>query len=442
MWGDLAALLAEPVAGMPIRRAFVDSGFRPGRPDTVPLNRVYEFCRRFPRVVRPTKGSSTSMRVPLVVSKIDVDRKGKTASHGLELVRLDTDHWKSWVHERLRWPEDQAGAWHLPADVDDDYCKQIVSESRRKLPSGRVKWEEKSRHNHYLDCEAMQAAAAYMMGVHRLGRDKGAPVKAADPAVPAPPVMPDAPVRIMAGHTSLSAQPARPAPTTPGRQLLGQLASRLSRRTSLMFKIDTSAFQEAARRMGALADQMPYRPGHGVEQERRRRARGTAPDLGRTRHGPKSELPQGCADDAGNPGDEARPAGDALRSVRSRKPAAARSGWHRRTAPDPMAIPTSAISARRGAKGIPKGLQPRNLSNSFSVKGKSGDKLIYQRVGRRSKGKKSGNVLRLAYVVKASNPVRADVPLAQAFERIMRREMPKQFKIAMTRAMATARKQK
>jgi len=186
VWGDLAVLLTEPVGGMPIARAFVDSGFRPGRLDTVPLNRVYEFCRRFPRVVRPTKGSSTPMRVPLVSNRIEVDRSGKTASYGVELVRLDTDHWKSWVHERLRWPDDQAGAWHLPADVDDDYCKQVVSESRRKLPSGRVRWEEKSRHNHYLDCEAMQAAAAYMLNVHRIsGNPRPAPAAPASQGAPA-----------------------------------------------------------------------------------------------------------------------------------------------------------------------------------------------------------------------------------------------------------------
>lgn len=168
VWTDLADLITTPVQGVPIRLAFVDSGFRPGRPDTLPLNRVYEFCRRFPRQVRPTKGSSSPMRVPLVAGKIEVARSGKTATFGLDLIRLDTDHWKSWVHERVRWPEDQVGAWHLPVDTDDDYCKQIVSEARVKRPSGRAVWVQRSRDNHYLDCEAMQAAAGYMLNVQRL----------------------------------------------------------------------------------------------------------------------------------------------------------------------------------------------------------------------------------------------------------------------------------
>ena len=197
VWTALADLIATPIHGLPIRWAFVDSGFRPGKLETLPINRVYDFCRRFPRNVRPTKGSSSPMRVPLTVSRIEVARNGKTAAYGLELVRLDTDHWKSWVHERVRWPEDQPGAWHLPIDTDDDFCKQIVSEARLKLASGRVKWDARGRDNHYLDCEAMQAAAGYMLNAQRLSdtsQRRSSPVvdkeKRAASAQPAPTQVP------------------------------------------------------------------------------------------------------------------------------------------------------------------------------------------------------------------------------------------------------------
>ena len=195
VWTDLAELVSTPIAGMPIRLAFVDSGFRPGRPDTLPLNRVYEFCRQFRRTVRPTKGSSFPLRTPLVTSSIEVTRQGKTAKYGLELIRLDTDHWKSWVHERVRWPDDQVGAWHLPIDTDDDYCRQIVSEARMKRPSGRVQWVQRSKDNHYLDCEAMQAAAGYMLGVQRFSDTSTATPIVATPAEPAeaPPVVTERP---------------------------------------------------------------------------------------------------------------------------------------------------------------------------------------------------------------------------------------------------------
>jgi phage terminase large subunit GpA-like protein len=169
VWDALADLLVNPVEGVPIRMGFVDSGFRPGKVETLPLNRIYEFCRRFMRRMRPTKGSSAPMRVPLMISKIEVQRKdGRAFKYGLDLVRLDTDHWKSWVHERLKWPDDKVGAWYVPRGIEDDYCHQIVSEARLKQPTGKVEWVQRSRANHYLDCEAMQAAAGYLLNVQRI----------------------------------------------------------------------------------------------------------------------------------------------------------------------------------------------------------------------------------------------------------------------------------
>jgi phage terminase large subunit GpA-like protein len=169
IWAALGDLVSQPVDGIPIKLCFVDSGFRPGKTDTLPINRVYEFCRRFLRRVRPTKGSPTAMRTPLVFSKIEVNRKdGKAAKYGLDLVRLDTDHWKCWVHERLRWPDDHVGGWHVFKGIDDDYCKQLVSEARLKQPTGRVEWVQRSRDNHFLDCEAMAAAAGYLLNVQRI----------------------------------------------------------------------------------------------------------------------------------------------------------------------------------------------------------------------------------------------------------------------------------
>ena len=124
-------------------------------------------------LIRPTKGSASPMRTPLLISKIEVRRKdGKAAKFGLDLVRLDTDHWKSWVHERLRWPDDHIGGWHVFKGVDDDYCHQLVSEARLKQPTGRVEWVQRSRDNHFFDCEAMQAAAGYLLNVQRIPLQK------------------------------------------------------------------------------------------------------------------------------------------------------------------------------------------------------------------------------------------------------------------------------
>lgn len=176
VWTDLAEMISQPICGVPYRLVLIDSGFRPGKRDDLPLNRVYDFCRRFPRVVRPTKGASRPQRIPLVASKIEVTTKGKAAKYGLDLLLLDTDHWKSWVHERIRWPGDQPGAWHLPHDIDDDYCRQIIAEARVRRPSGRHQWVQRSKENHFLDLEAMQAAAAYLLNFQRVGEGARRPV--------------------------------------------------------------------------------------------------------------------------------------------------------------------------------------------------------------------------------------------------------------------------
>uniref|UniRef100_A0A973VZZ4 Phage terminase large subunit family protein n=1 Tax=Bradyrhizobium septentrionale TaxID=1404411 RepID=A0A973VZZ4_9BRAD len=168
VWDALADLITSDVNDVPIRLTLIDSGFRPGKVDTLPLNRIYEFCRRMGRRVRATKGSSSPMRTPLIFSKVEVNRAGKKSKFGLDIARLDTDHWKSWVHERIRWRQDKPGAWHLPKGVDDDYCHPLVGEARVVQPNGRPTWIERGRHHDFLDCEAMQAAGGYLLNVQRI----------------------------------------------------------------------------------------------------------------------------------------------------------------------------------------------------------------------------------------------------------------------------------
>ncbi|MDQ0422300.1 phage terminase large subunit GpA-like protein [Peteryoungia aggregata LMG 23059] len=180
VWNDLAQVVTGTYDGLPIRLALVDSGFRPGKKFLVPEHRVYAFARRFPNLVRATKGSSTTMRKPIVSSKIDVKIDGKEFKQGLELLRLDTDYFKSWVQQRVRWLDDQPGAWHLPEDITEDYCRQIVSEARTRAPGGKVKWVQKARDNHYLDCEAMQGAAQMILNLGKL-RDGPARRRAPEP---------------------------------------------------------------------------------------------------------------------------------------------------------------------------------------------------------------------------------------------------------------------
>ena len=215
VWLDLAELLRRPLGGrnLLLRRAFVDAGFRPGKRSETAEHRVYEFARRNNRLVYATKGFD-HRETPLSVKRLDVTAKGARSKFGIDLVRLDADFFKSWVHERLRWPEGQPGGWHLHADVTEDYCRQIVAEARVKKPNGWHAWVELSRNNHYLDCEALAYAAAYMLGVQRMGEgprrprpwrahlprprpddDAPGPGPAPVPTEPAPVPQPEAPPR-------------------------------------------------------------------------------------------------------------------------------------------------------------------------------------------------------------------------------------------------------
>lgn len=217
VWEQLAELLTAPIDGDLIKLAFIDSGFRPGKKEGVPVNRVYEFCRRFRRFAFPTKGSSVALVRPLVKSTIEVTQQGTAKKYGLDLIRLDTDHWKSFVHERLKWPLDQQGAWHLHNDVTEDYCRQLVAEARIVLPTGKPQWVERSRENHFLDAEAMAAAAGYMLNVQHL-RGAGSSPPQADQGASAPAAAP----------TSAPAPPAVAAATVK-KNRFADLAARLNR---------------------------------------------------------------------------------------------------------------------------------------------------------------------------------------------------------------------
>lgn len=168
VWSELDDLLSSPIGEKRIKVAYIDSGFRPGKKDVVPEHRVYEFCRTHQRFVFPCKGTDT-MATPFIRRRIEVNPTGGASKYGLELIRLSTDHWKLWVHERIRWPVDAVGAWHLHQEATEDYCRQIVSEARTKTPAGRPQWVTRARENHYFDCECMNAAAAFMLGAHRIG---------------------------------------------------------------------------------------------------------------------------------------------------------------------------------------------------------------------------------------------------------------------------------
>lgn len=223
VWDDLDELLRAPVddTGRLVKIAFLDSGFRPGKPFQVPVNRVYAFCRDHKRFVFPSKGSSTILTRPLVRSSLEVNSKGSAEKYGLDMYRLDTDHWKSFVHERLTWDAERPGAWFTSHEASADYFKQVVAETR-VIQDGKPKWLQLHRDNHYLDCEAMAAAAGYLLNAQYL--------KAPKAEEPAPEEENAAEVvTLLDNETKVSDKGQTAPPRAAPRDKFATLAARLNR---------------------------------------------------------------------------------------------------------------------------------------------------------------------------------------------------------------------
>ncbi len=220
VWNDLAQVLLATYGGLPVALALIDSGFRPDKPEEGPTNVVYEFCRRFRRFVRPTKGYATQS-APIMKSWVKVTIPGRKIQSPLELIRLDTDYWKQRLHERLDWPLDQAGGFFLRHDAPDDYCKQLVSEVRKLTPSGRAQWVRVSKRNHYFDCEAMNEAAGHLLAAQKI------PIGARRSSTEIEEVEE---VEVSAAPHKKPEPPAAPPPrTSQARTRMGGFAARLNR---------------------------------------------------------------------------------------------------------------------------------------------------------------------------------------------------------------------
>jgi hypothetical protein len=109
-----------------------------------------------------------------------------------------------------------------------------------------------------------------------------------------------------------------------------------------------------------------------------------------------------------------------------------------------LAIPTANIKAKRGAGGVPKGMRPMNLPNTF-IKGD----VIYQRVGKYWKKGKRKSMSAFAgrdqrhlvpvYKLAPNARLRADVPFTIDFRHVMTREVHAAFSTWMATAMRTRR---
>ena len=169
-WDQLTRVLGAeyttPRGALGIRRAFIDSGYRPGDKAVTPRNMVYDYCRASINAF-PSKGQD-SMTQPIRASRVDYTVNGVVQRGALQLWHIDTGDHKQWLYGRMRWPEDQPGRWHVFNGIDDEYAQQVTAEQQIVASSGRIIWRKIRANNHYLDCEVGALAAARSLHAHAL----------------------------------------------------------------------------------------------------------------------------------------------------------------------------------------------------------------------------------------------------------------------------------
>lgn len=169
VWTRLDEMADKGVGDYPFDAFAVDSGYR--------TEQVYSWCERRLGNAYATKGKDGPNKL-YSASDVEVLRSGKKVKRGLKRWILDHGYFKGWVHDRIRWPQDQPGSWHLGKAVGEDYCKQLVAEQRMRLPSGKVHWV-KSGVNDFLDAEALQVFLAHVENVRYLKHETNQPPPAA-----------------------------------------------------------------------------------------------------------------------------------------------------------------------------------------------------------------------------------------------------------------------
>ena len=169
VWNDLANVMLAPVGEMQIEKVFIDSGFRPDKTDAGSEHKVYEFCRRYSFLCAPTKGRDTLNGRPYSVAKIEVKPDGSKRTYSINLVHINSDYFKGLVHSRIKTPIGQTGAFYMHSDADEEYARQVVSETRTiEAGVSKPKWVKLRKDNHFLDCEALAAAAAFTLNVQAI----------------------------------------------------------------------------------------------------------------------------------------------------------------------------------------------------------------------------------------------------------------------------------
>ena len=144
---------------------------------------VYAFCRESGGVFRPSVGRGADQQRQQWYNR--PTQTGSIVRHigegfhlnllraeRLHLAEIDSDHWKTWVHERLNTPVGTTGALTLfeaPPNTHLAFIKHLTAEVKtEEFVAGRglkVKWERIRKQNHWLDALYNACAAGHFAGV-------------------------------------------------------------------------------------------------------------------------------------------------------------------------------------------------------------------------------------------------------------------------------------
>ena len=162
-------------ARLQLEQVWIDSGYM------APV--VYAFCRESGNLYRPAVGRGAAQqrsqwytRPTRVGSTVRYIGEGyhinALPAEGLLLSVVDSDHWKTWVHQRLSTPIGQPGALTLYAAPPQEhltFAHHLTAEKKvEEFVPGKnvvVKWQRVRKQNHWLDALYNACAAGQYAGV-------------------------------------------------------------------------------------------------------------------------------------------------------------------------------------------------------------------------------------------------------------------------------------
>ncbi len=176
----LESQLREILGDRPIDQCLIDSGWHP--------ESVYAFLPEACIEFKPAKGYGVGQQrmrpysqpksTGATITKIGEGWHAcRLTSPRVQLVEVDVDHWKSWLHARLRTPKGDPGSFKLfkvnNANEHLSFAKHLVSERQVEEFDPRkgkiVRWELVQRANHWLDAAMLACVAGNIAGVRLIG---------------------------------------------------------------------------------------------------------------------------------------------------------------------------------------------------------------------------------------------------------------------------------